>query len=212
MLSGYQQCPSAGECIAYCIGEHAGAVVRYEAIMEARIRNTRLSVENPAEFFALLYADLRRARDVCYTEKRFLACRLNTFSDRAWEVERPEIFTDFYDVQFYDYTKIRGRVDRFLAGKFPPNYHLTYSLSERTPTGYAGRVLDQGGTVAVAIDISIRSSRALPKEYIVDGKSYPTIDGDVTDLRFLDKLGCVILLRAKGNALTKQNRFIKPAE
>ena len=155
ILSGYNQCGSYGECAKYCIGEHAGMVVQYDSILEARIRKTKLSVENPSEFKRLWRKDMLTATRKVNREGRKLGCRNNIFSDRPWEIEFPELFTEFESCQFFDYTKIRGRIDRFLAGKFPKNYHLTYSISEKTPSGYAAKVLSQGGTVAMAINVSV---------------------------------------------------------
>jgi hypothetical protein len=42
----------------------------------------------------------------------------------------PTIFADNADLQFVDYTKSPKRAIEHAAGKFPSNYHLTFSRSE----------------------------------------------------------------------------------
>ncbi len=211
-ISGHEMCPARGECVDYCVGKTAGRVVIWDSVMKARIRRTKLFVNDRPTFRKLLWDDVRKLRDTAMEENREYGCRLNTFSDQAWETIEPELFVEFSDGYFWDYTKIRGRMNKFLEGNFPKNYHLCFSLSERTPRGYAGRVLELGGTVAAAIDISIRSSDELPSRFVVDGVAYPTIDGDISDLRFTDVPGHVVLLRAKGNLLSRDNKFVRSAD
>lgn len=214
-VSGYEMCSSRTTgCTDACVGKTAGRVVIWKSVMQARIRRTRLFVENRDKFIFDLYKDLEKVSAIATAEGRKVACRLNTFSDQPWEVILPQLFTDFADIQFYDYTKIRGRMLRFVFGSFPPNYYLTYSLNENTPAGFANTILTNGGTVTAAIDISIRSSAALPEYFSVDGAgpNWPAVDGDSNDLRFLDPRGSVVLLRAKGNLLSKPNDFVRSAD
>jgi hypothetical protein len=94
----------------------------------------------------------------------------------------------FPNVQLYDYTKIPRAETRKLD-----NYHLTYSHS-----GYNAeeclRVLKLGVNVAVVFDT--RKGQPLPKRW----NGYRVIDGDLSDLRFLDPTGVIVGLRAKGRA------------
>lgn len=48
--------------------------------------------------------------------------RLNIFSDIPWELVWPELFEEFSDLEFYDYSKVPGR-------KPPSNYDLSFSWS-----------------------------------------------------------------------------------
>lgn len=128
----------------------------------------------------------------------------------------------FPNVQFYDYTKNPTRMNKFLDGRMPPNYHVTFSRSEnndpKSPTynernGNVDEVLKKGGGVAIVFSSrtkhgtpgqkAFRAADPLPKEY----RGYPVIDGDKTDLRFGDRTmdegapptgGYWIGLRAKG--------------
>jgi hypothetical protein len=121
-----------------------------------------------------------------------LVCRLNVVSDVAFERECPELFTRFADVQFMDYTK---QARRLLNSNRPPNYHLTFSRSERNDSD-CRRVLEAGGNVAVVF-----RKPPFPRSFW----GYPVIDGDRNDLRFLDSGPCIVGLKAKGKG-ARQDR------
>lgn len=138
-------------------------------------------------------------------ETKLVPCvRLNGTSDIMWEREAPELFAAFPKLQFYDYTKIPLRFRRR-----PSNYALCYSLAE-TPThvAEARRCIESGeANVAIPFDLlpAIKGRRAadpLPAKFGFFGRDYPVIDGDLHDLRFLDKPrgGAIVGLRAKGSA------------
>ena len=129
------------------------------------------------------------------------AARLNGSSDIAWEERHPDIFHEFPQIQFYDYTKIPARVERFLGirnrGSWPKNYHLTFSAD----AGYdrqAKRIIEHGGTVTVVFWPELADS----------WNGFPVIDGDRHDARFLDPQGCVVGLRAKGTAKKDASGFV----
>lgn len=141
-------------------------------------------------------------------EKSLRPCvRLNGTSDIMWERIAPQLFAAFPKLIFYDYTKIPLHYRR----NRPPNYYLTYSLAE-TPThiAEAKRCLESGeANVAIPFDLlpAIKGRRPadpLPKMFgrTLFGRDYPVIDGDLHDLRFLDKPrgGAIVGLRAKGAA------------
>ena len=99
----------------------------------------------------------------------------------------------FADVQFYDYTKVPGR-DLGI-----PNYHLTFSLAESNEEDAAAE-LQRGMNIAVVFD-------GVPSEYL----GVPVVDGDESDLRFLDPSGVVVGLKAKGEARGDTSGFVKRA-
>ena len=78
-------------------------------------------------------------------------------------------------------------MQRFLNGELPSNYHLTFSCSE-TNEKIAKIVLQLGGNVAVVF------RNQLPETW----NGYKVINGDESDLRFLDKQGVVVGLIEKG--------------
>ena len=56
----------------------------------------------------------------------------------------------------------------------------------------------------VAAVFSTKKGEALPKTY----KGYEVIDGDLHDVRYKDKQGVVVGLRAKGDARKDQSGFV----
>ena len=108
---------------------------------------------------------------------------MNGTSDIPWERVKPEIFTEFSRIQFYDYTKYRNRLD------LPSNYHLTFSLSE-TNKPQALKVFDGGQNIAAVFNV--KKGQPLPDECW----GYPVFDADLDDERFADPYG-IAGLRAK---------------
>lgn len=124
------------------------------------------------------------------------AIRLNVFSDIMWERVAPEIFSSFPRTQFYDYTKHFKRMSK----PRPPNYHLTFSLSENNEEK-ARQVLLAGFNISAVVDRT-------------DGTlwGYPIIDGDEHDLRFLDPTPCVVGLKAKGSLRKAESGMVYHAD
>jgi hypothetical protein len=85
----------------------------------------------------------------------------------------------------------------------PANYDLTFSRSERNEADCL-EVLRQGGRVAAVF--ATRRGRPLPKTW----QGFRVIDGDKHDLRFLDRGGIVVGLRAKGKARADRSGFVIP--
>jgi len=123
------------------------------------------------------------------------AIRLNGTSDIRWENVKvggaPNIFARFPNVQFYDYTKVPNRPMDI------PNYHLTFSLAESNESDALAE-LGRGLNVAIVFD-------TVPAEYL--GRR--VIDGDESDLRFLDPAGAIVGLYAKGDARRDRSGFVK---
>ena len=122
--------------------------------------------------------------------KKF-AIRLNGTSDISFEKfkikDNKNIFELFPNVQFYDYTKNHLRFDRI---KNLSNYHLTFSRSE-TNDKKSIELLKQGYNVAMVFGIKKESE--LPSNY----KGFKVINGDETDLRFLDEKNVIVGLKYK---------------
>lgn len=193
-VSGYETCPkrTAG-CTSACLNT-AGRGGMFKpggtnTIQEARKRKTKMFFEQRDEFMAALEADIRLGIKQAEKKGMIPAFRLNGTSDLAWE--KYGIIQKFPEVQFYDYTKIRNRKVADL-----PNYHLTFSKADGNDMDVR-LVASTGMNVAVVFD-------KLPATYI--GRE--VIDGDDTDLRFLDKKGVVVGLKAKGRARKDTSGFV----
>lgn len=194
-LSGYQTCPKATEgCEAACLNTagRGGLFKKGETtniIQQARIRKTKLFFEHRQEFLSLLVADIRLAIKQAERKGLIPCFRLNGTSDIRWE--QYGIIEQFPHVQFYDYTKINNRKVSHLA-----NYHLTFSRAESNDL--EARIALRNGLNVAAVFTSLPSTYA--------GK--PVINGDETDLRFLDPKGVIVGLKAKGKAKKDVSGFV----
>ena len=190
--SGYQVCPhSTAGCRATCLYSVGRGFV-WPNINISRMQKTLAWFQHRDWFKARLLRDLELCERAAKRLKRRAAVRLNVFSDIPWEQVFPELFECFPagedGVQFYDYTKNPHRMRAFCEQRFPENYHLTFSRSEKNEADCLA-LLSCGGTVAVVFE-----RRSLPKEW----HGYTVVKGDEHDLRFLDKPGTVVGLYHKG--------------
>ncbi len=185
-------CPAATEsCLKLCLGHTAGRMTMSQAA-NARDRRTALYLEDQDHFLELLRCDLQRLRDDARAVGMTAAMRLNGCSDVPWERLHGELFEEFFDIRFYDYTKIAARYRAYLEGRagtrpFPANYHLTFSQGEDNGKD-AAAFLAAGGNVAVVF------WPVTPSTW----NGYEVIDADTHDARFLDPKGCIVGLSAKG--------------
>ena len=146
-----------------------------------------------------LAADIRAGIRKAEREGLTLAVRLNGTSDIRWETIALEgarnIFEMFPGVTFYDYTKLPNRRN------LPANYRLTFSRGEQGPDKVRD-IIRGGRNVAAVFRVGRREELPLFWEGL------PVIDGDRTDLRFLDPEGVVVGLRAKGAAPRDRSGFV----
>jgi hypothetical protein len=158
-------------------------------IQEARKRKTRMFFEQRDEFLVALEADIRKGIKQAEKKGMVPAFRLNGTSDIAWE--KYDIIQSFPDVQFYDYTKVRGRKVSHLK-----NYHLTFSKAD-------GNDMDVRLALSAGMNVAV-VFKVVPSTYM--GRK--VINGDETDLRFLDESSVVVGLKAKGKAKKDESGFV----
>jgi len=186
MQSGHNACPDAGVCANACIDTTG----RMPMVKAAREYRSNLFYDNRAKFGAKLIAETED--NIRRNDKKGLrtAERLNGTTDYAWEHIRFDGLTmpeRFPNVQFYDYTKSVKRARQHANGQMPSNYHVTFSRSELTPDSLVSELVESGQNVAVVFD-------AIPETWL----GLEVINGDEHDLRFLDRSGVVVGLKAKG--------------
>jgi hypothetical protein len=201
-LSGKETCPkrTAG-CTAACLNTagRGGMFKRGEntnVIQQARIRKTKMFFEQRDEFMAQLIKDIelgiKQAKKLGLTP----VFRLNGTSDLSWEKYAVpgarNIFDLFPTVTFYDYTKVLGRKVKDI-----PNYHLTFSAADGNEADVA-KAHWSGMNVAMVFD-------RVPDSY----KGIPVHDADEHDLRFLDPMGTIAGLKAKGRAKKDTTGFVR---
>lgn len=217
-LSGFNVCPMATQgCLAVCLntagrgGILSSRPVATEIgtvsnpIQAARIRKTRAFFADRQAFMWQLEGEIRKA--IRHAAKRDLTpvFRLNGTSDIRWERmavgSHPNLMAMFPGVQFYDYTKIANRKD------LPANYALTFSLADGNDDAAATAMYNGHNVAAVFF---VKRGQPMPALYGV----VPVVDGDESDLRFLDArqsngMGLIVGLRAKGKAKRDQSGFVR---
>ena len=193
--SGYQVCPMAktAGCEDPCL-DFAGRG-KFERTRKSRIRKTRLLFEDRALFLDLVRKDIKALIRKAERENLIPCVRLNGTSDLWWY----EIIKEFPTLQFYDYSKMYSRSNHNLK-----NYHVTLSAGKNTTTPAISRMLHSGNNVAVVF----RAKNSNNHIFIM-GKKWPLINGDDTDLRFLDPAGVVVALTAKGKARKDYSGFVR---
>ena len=204
-------------------------------IQEARKRKTKLYLEDRDTFMSYLITDITKFVRYCEKKDKLPCLRLNGTSDIQWETiptknthygiskmhlfqehakyfegyghpewkpckeivdlgwkEANNIFELFPDVQFYDYTKIPTRKVADIT-----NYHLTWSYSEAN-NKYA-KYFD-----TIHYNIAVVFNGEMPIFY----KGREVINGDESDIRFMDKPNVVVGLKAKGKAKKDVSGFV----
>jgi predicted DNA-binding WGR domain protein len=178
-------------CIKACLYEAGRGAM--QATKDGRLRKTRWYFSDRAAFMATLHKDILAA--IRYADKRGydIAIRLNATSDIPWHRilhDGKSMMEHFPQVQFYDYTKVAKRL---ISEQLPANYHLTFSVSESN-RALAQGVLNAGGSVAAVFRDAATRDKYMGTGFL----GYPVVDGDETDLRFLDPANVVVGLYAKG--------------
>ena len=210
-LSGFNVCPGASDgCLFSCLNTAGRGHMK--GIQDARIRRTRLFFEDRPTFMAMLVDEVSKGIRKAERKGLIPVFRLNGTSDIRWETvpvsvvggqDYPNIFEAFPHTQFYDYTKLANRRN------IPANYHLTFSRSESND-----HLLSQaiGNGMNVAVVYNVKKGQSLPmsdRSHFSGGFGpLPIVDGDETDLRFLDRDGCIVGLRAKGKATKDTSGFV----
>ena len=182
---------SAG-CRAACL--YTSGHGAFSNVKAARMKKTMAFIDDKAAFLIQLESDIATAVKTAKRKGMKCAIRLNVLSDVAWH----EIldFAKYPDVQFYDYTPNTPRMVAYLQGKLPANYHLTFSRKENNQAAVE-TIAAMGGNIAVVFD-------TLPDTYL----GRPVVNGDETDVRFLDGKGVVVGLKAKGQGKKDTTNFV----
>lgn len=196
---GKNLCPSASTgCIKACLNSAGRGA--FNSVQKGRKRKTDLFLADKSKFMSELYFEIGMLTHKHNKKGEKICIRLNGTSDIVFEnLIVPETGKNIFDslpyVQFYDYTKIVSR----LRKPIPANYDLTFSRSEANDA-YLKAVTDLGFNVAVVF-----SNKNIPTHY----NGIEVVNGDNTDLRFLDeKGGKIVGLYAKGKAKKDLSGFV----
>lgn len=194
-------------CIAACVLWFAGRTMT-AVVRGAAIARTMLFHYFPEIFFSRLDREItaqERAADEIGA-RSFV--RPNAASDEDYG---PAIAARHPRSTLYDYTKVRQRVRDYLAGKFPPNYHVSYSVHENSEFKDVSAFLRAGGNVVVVVDSYYwgpsKRYGVLPEQVTFRGPAgdditVRAIDGDIYDIRTpeFDGRGVAVCLRLKSQS------------
>jgi hypothetical protein len=198
-LSGFNVCKDASKgCAAACLNTAGRGAM--SNVQRARIAKTRLFFSDKQKFLSDLWMEVKKSISSAARKEMTPCLRLNLTSDLPWEKIKfngQSVFDAFPEVQFYDYTKSAERMTAFLSGLMPKNYHLTFSRSEGNHN-LCLSFLQSGGNVAMVF------RKSLPSQF----QGFSVVDGDETDLRFLDGAGKIVGLKEKGLAKKDETGFV----
>ena len=200
----YNSCASASlGCGLNCLNEsgHGQKHMMHEnvhSVHVARVTRTMLWFRFRDQFKVKMQREIRALVRKAKRMNLVPVVRPNGTTDFNFESLWPELFTNNEDVTFYDYTKNANRDVSHI-----PNYSLSFSVSE-TNLDTAKSELQRGLNVVMVL----RLKRNEPKPDTVLG--YPTINGDIHDLRFIDDntSAHVVCLFAKGHAYKDTTGFV----
>jgi hypothetical protein len=186
-------------CIDGCL--YTAGRGKFSNVQTARQRKAEWFYRNRTSFMLQLYEDIYKFRQYCLKRDIQPCVRLNGTTDIRWElipyIDGQNIFDQFPDVQFYDYTKVPNRK----VADYP-NYHLTWSYSAANPKyeEYFWDVIRNGMSVAVVFRKPVN---------MTTWRGYNVVDGDKDDLRFLDPQQSIVALYAKGAAKHDSTGFVQ---
>jgi hypothetical protein len=204
-ISGVNLCPFAGlaGCEVACL--YTAGRGAFSNVQIARLNKANLFNKDREAFMLSLVYSIKKVIKDALKQGLIPVIRLNGTSDIQWEkigltvdcIDYKNIMEVFSQVQFYDYTKIPTRSD------IPLNYDLTFSYSGvNTFQPVWDKALKNDELKRFAVVFSKRD--AMPIQFA----GMNVIDGDSTDLRFLDKLNTVVGLYAKGKAKKDNSGFV----
>jgi hypothetical protein len=193
-------CPFASEaCRSACL--FTAGRGQFYSTTRARVVKTLAFLSDPDRFVQSIKKSIESLTKKAKKLQLIPVVRLNGTSDINWsrfnlkdDLEHIDIFEYFRNVQFYDYTKR----PRLAVKNDHRNYHITFSDSGDNQE----HIDSQLNHTNIA---TVFAGKQLPATY--QGKQ--VINGDESDLRFLDPMGVIVGLLAKGKAKKSVNGFVK---
>lgn len=207
-------CPNAvnAGCAAACL--YSAGRGRFNSGQQSRINKAVSFLTDKNAFMVALHCEIQSLITKAKNRDMTPAVRLNGTSDIDYTRilysvggEKPKtVFDHFPDLQFYDYTKNL----HLLARDLPDNYHLTISYSESQKDYARSANLT---TQTTGQGMAVVFAGELPGAFL----GLPVIDGDQSDLRFLDRIvfkgipygrPYIVGLKAKGDAKKDNGGFV----
>ena len=195
---GVDICPAASSgCVAACL--YSAGRGKFSNVQSSRINKTNFYISNKSLFIKKLATEILREYTKAKKKGVKIAFRLNGTSDLDFvyllqKYAGLDISTLKDVATFYDYTKLIGKIKKYLEH---PNYFVTFSRSEINES-VAIAVLNMGGNVAAVF------SNNLPNFW----RGFKVIDGDKSDLEMIYNTNVVLGLKAKGDAKKDNSGFV----
>jgi len=196
-LKAFNACEFARTCIKPCLNT-AGLGGVYPSIQFARSLKTAFYALNRESFLSHLKHELGLFYKKTLKDGFNPVFRLNGTSDLEEFGFIKSLKSDYEKLSIYDYTK---DLMRFYDNPIP-EYSLSYSIQD-----YASfrqwQNLKHGG------NCTIITKQGIDDPILEKFKDYLLINGDESDLRFLDPVGKgIVVLKAKGKARNSKSKFI----
>ena len=204
-LSGKNVCAFAtAGCIATCL--NIAGRGKFNTIQKARLNKTLFFLNHKKEFMLNLVRRIDNFVKLANKKGLIPVVRLNGTSDIPFENIKIDIY-DIYpycdlgsDKQYYNIFELFPKVQFYDYSKYPlekrnyvDNLDLTFSLAENNWEEAKYYLNHNSGRVSAVF------SHNIPKTY----KGYKVINGDNTDLRFLEPKGCIVGLKFKGSIVDR---------
>ena len=208
-------CPFASlGCVGGCLNTAGRGV--FNDVQQARINRTVLYFNDRATYWVKLIKEIKALERKAKRENLTPVVRPNGTSDIKWESTpvvidgikiADNIMELFPNVQFMDYTK--WPYHKRPTHSLPSNYDLTFSRSESNEIEALENLANDR---RVAVVFSSKKDDPIPDTYTIKADNQfvpiPVVNGDISDLRFLDPTGVIIHLYAKGKARKDQSGFV----
>ena len=197
--SGVNMCAMSdiAMCEGPCLNEAGRGAMT--SVQMSRLRKTLFMLQFWDEFEIMLWNEIERHAKYCRKHGYKCAVRLNGTSDVRWEIkiwETMAYFHKWWDVYFYDYTKIANRLVPDTSV-----YDLTFSYSG---VEKYQKYVDTAIAMGMRLAVVFRYRTQIPKTFM----GMDVVDGDDSDLRFLEPQGVVCALYAKGKAVHDTSGFV----
>ena len=190
-------CPKASKgCAASCLFSAGRGA--FSNVIQSRVNKTEYYLHDKEKFILQLAGELVKINKKASKETNQTLIRLNGTSDLdfVYLLKKYANFdiSNYNNLHFYDYTKILGKVKKYIDHK---NYTLTFSRAEDNEA-------ETIQALKIGSNVSAVFSGDLPKTY----KGFTVVDGDKTDSEMLAFKGLILGLKAKGKARKDTSGFV----
>jgi len=201
IIRGIQFLPGIGFCDGAKLGclptclAYTGFAKRFKTVNKGRKKRNKLFLNDRKQFNKLLIKELTSLSKKALKENAKLAIRPNIFSSINWNLpenhikENKSLFDCFPNITFYDYCE---KDLPYILKNQRKNYHLTASHKGNVPGSW--EMLKNGISVAIVKSDYFNKNQL---QYFPPDITKSHYDGDLSDLRSLDKPASIVWLSEK---------------